>query len=518
MCFLGSIFILTCQWGSSLNRSRDTVLALSDLIKRRIGPELKAPIAVAGMKEINYEPIFGRHYGLLNVILKTGGKREHSVLELMEGVREDVDRLLRSRGATSWVLERLLEGPPVGADIDLKIQSPDWEMSAAVSRSIRDELARHDGIVDIQDDFTREKQFMEITVDEAKAKRLGIDQDHLIMTVQAAFYGLNVATYNQGEDEQDVRLKYMLEYRRDFDDLVNLKVVVPGQGEVPLKEIAHVQLTPGFHSIGHYNGKQTVRLTANIMESQENQKGVSGFLSNLRGSKMTAVRANRIAREHFDRISPDFPGARFIAGGLQDETNKSLKQLGMAAIMALFLIFFILALQFNSFSQPFVIMITIPFVTLGVMVGLIVSNNPLTFVTLIGLLTLTGIVVNDSLVLIDFINRYRREHPGQLYLAIVRGCHVRLRPIILTSLTTIFGLAPMAFGLGGKSVFWAPLATAIIWGLGFATLLILSMVPAYYAILEDIRYLLRHRKRRTEDTNREIREAFEHEELRPYMK
>jgi multidrug efflux pump subunit AcrB len=193
-------------------------------------------------------------------------------------------------------------------------------------------------------------------------------------------------------------------------------------------------------------------------------------------------------------------------------------ELGKAAIVALFLIFFILSLQFNSFTQPFIIMITIPFVTLGVMVGLLVSNNPLTFITLIGLLALTGIVVNDSLVLIDFINRYRKEHPKQLYLAIVRGCHVRMRPIILTSLTTIFGLAPMALGLGGKSIFWAPLATAIIWGLGFATLLILSMVPAYYAILEDIGYLIRHRKRRKADTLREIDEAFQHEEIQPYMK
>jgi len=110
----------------------------------------------------------------------------------------------------------------------------------------------------------------------------------------------------------------------------------------------------------------------------------------------------------------------------------------------------------TPFTQPFIIMITIPFASLGVMIGLLVSNNPLTFVTLIGLLTLTGIVVNDSLVLIDFINRYRKEHPKQLYLAIIRACHVRMRPIILTSLTTICGLAPMAFGVGGKSGFLGP--------------------------------------------------------------
>ena len=504
--------------GSTLERTRETLMDLTDVVKKHMGDDLVAPIAVAGMKEINYEPIFGSHYGMLNVILKGIKERKHSVVELMEGVRAEAGLVLTRHGVTASVFERMLEGPPVGADVDLKIQSPDWKTSASISRLLRAELGRHKGIMDIKDDFSRSKQFMEITVDEAKANKYGIDHNYLVMTVQAAFYGLTAATYNEGDEEQDIKLKYLPEYRRDFDDLVNLKVVIPGHGELPLKELAEIRLTPGFHSIGHYNGKQTVRVTANIKEIAQGKKGLSGLLSNLSGERMTAVKANKVARDYFDDIKVNFPGSRLIAGGLQDETNKSLEELGQAGVVALFLIFFILSLQFNSFSQPFIIMITIPFASLGVMVGLLVSNNPLTFVTLIGLLTLAGIVVNDSLVLIDFINRYRKEHPKQLYLSIVMACHVRMRPIMLTSLTTIFGLAPMALGLGGKSVFWAPLATAIMWGLAFSTLLILSMVPAYYAILEDIGYLIRHRKRRKADTLREIDEAFQFEELRPYMK
>ena len=503
---------------STLDRSRATLMELSDLIKERIGDDLEAPIAVAGMKEVNYEPLFGTHFGMLMVILKTNKERKRSVVEAMEIVREDAGKLLTSLGATSFVLERLIEGPPVGADVDLKIQSPSWEDSAKISRLLREEMAKHRGIVDIQDDVSREKQFMEITLDEAKGKKLGVDQNHLVMAVQSAFHGLAVATYNQGDDNQDVKLKYLPEYRHDFDDLVNLKVMVTGHGEIPLKELAEIHLVPGFHNIYHYDGKQTVRLTANIKEVQDDQEGANDFLANLSGEKMTAVKANKIAKEYFETIRYNFPGAKMIAGGLQDETNKSLRELGNAGMLAIFLIFFILSLQFNSFTQPFIIMLTIPFASLGVMVGLLVSNNPLTFVTLIGLLTLTGIVVNDSLVLIDFMNRYRKEHPKQLYLAIIRGCHVRMRPIILTSITTICGLAPMAFGVGGKSVFWAPLATAIMWGLAFATVLILSMVPAFYAILEDIGYLIRHRKRRKADTLREIDEAFVYEELQPFMK
>ncbi|MCP4666709.1 MAG: efflux RND transporter permease subunit, partial [Deltaproteobacteria bacterium] len=141
--------------GSSLERSKETLMALSDLVKDRIGDELEAPIAIAGMKEVNYEPLSGLHYGILNVILKSHKERKKSVVEHMEGIREDVGRLLRKHGATSHVMERLIEGPPVGVDVDLKIQSADWESSAEISRLIRKELGRHEGIVDIQDDFSR---------------------------------------------------------------------------------------------------------------------------------------------------------------------------------------------------------------------------------------------------------------------------------------------------------------------------------------------------------------------------
>ena len=502
--------------GSSIDRSKQTLMKVSRVVRERLGNDLVAPIAVAGMKEVNYEPVYGPHYGMLNVILKPKGERRTSVKDLMESVRHEVTELLFSLGATSVVLERMLEGPPVGKDVDLKIQASSWESAAEISRLLRAELARHPGIVDITDNYNRAKQFLEITIDEMEAKRLGLSQHDITMAVQAAFHGLTVATYNQGEKSQDIKLIYPQKYRSRLQALMNLKIMLPGVGEVPLNEVAQVRLVPGFHNIYHYNGKQTVRLTANISDQGRERKGIEKFLSHIKGEGLTATKANQIARDHFEKIKADYPGARMIAGGLQDETNKSLEDLKKAAYLALFLIFFILAIEFNSFTQPFIIMLTIPFVTLGVMVGLIVSQNPLTFVTLIGLLTLAGIVVNDSLVLIDFMNRFRDQEGLSHYQAIVRACHIRMRPILLTSITTICGLAPMAFGLGGKSIFWAPLATAIMWGLGFATFLILTMVPAYYAILHDLKQLLRQGRRPSKEVLAEIDVAFTWDELRPH--
>jgi multidrug efflux pump subunit AcrB len=303
--------------GATLERTSDTLLALTDVVREGVGQDLEAVIAVSGLKEVNYEPIRGPQYGILYVILKDPDERNHKVKEILENIRGDVGDLLRSRGSVSFVLERLLEGPPVGADVDLKIQSPDWETSAQIARLIQEELAKHEGIVDIQDDYSREKQFMEITVDEAKAKALGINQAYLVSAVQAGFYGLTVGTYNQGGEEQEIKLKYLPEYREDLGDLVNLKIAVPSYGEIPLGEVADVRMAPGFHNIYHYNGKPTVRVTANIKSVQDEAQG----MANLGGRKMTAVRANAIARACFEGIKADFPGARMIAGGLQDETE-----------------------------------------------------------------------------------------------------------------------------------------------------------------------------------------------------
>ncbi len=152
--------------------------------------------------------------------------------------------------------------------------------------------------------------------------------------------------------------------------------------------------------------------------------------------------------------------------------------------MAVLLIYLILGAQFQSFTQPLVVMFTVPFAFIGVIVGLLVNGDTFTIVAFIGVVALTGIVVNDSIVLIDFINKRRRGGGGK-WRSIVNSGRVRMRPILLTSLTTIFGLLPMALGIGGKSEVWGTLAVSIIWGLSFSTLLTLFIIPAFYSIITD---------------------------------
>ena len=172
--------------------------------------------------------------------------------------------------------------------------------------------------------------------------------------------------------------------------------------------------------------------------------------------------------------------------GVFDQINESFAELGKLFAVGILLIYLILGAQFKSFLQPVVILFAVPFGVIGAMVGLLAVNATLSMVAMFGIVALSGIVVNDSIVLIDFINRYR-ERGYNKWRAILKGGSVRLRPIVLTSITTVFGLIPMATGLGGKSPVWMPLASTIIFGLSAATFLTLFVMPALYAITEDLR-------------------------------
>jgi len=164
--------------------------------------------------------------------------------------------------------------------------------------------------------------------------------------------------------------------------------------------------------------------------------------------------------------------------------------------LAMFLVFLILATQFNSFIQPVIVMLAIPFGSIGVVVGLFVSGSYFTFPTMIGIVGLAGVIVNDSIVLISFANSLRKMGGKRKpYFPIIKASLIRFRPIILTTVTTVLGMLPMALGIGGKNPLWAPLANAFVWGISFSTTLILILVPCVYLIVEDIKSLFSKKNR-----------------------
>jgi len=201
---------------------------------------------------------------------------------------------------------------------------------------------------------------------------------------------------------------------------------------------------------------------------------------------VNAVQATQMLRDYFQQIAPEFPGYRLDFRGEFQEFEEAFQNVGRLFLIGLILIYLILGAQFRSYIQPLLVMCSIPFAFAGAMLYLLVSGYPFSIMVMYGMVALAGVVVNDSIVLIDFVNNARRRG-ASAYRAVLTAAKRRLRPIFLTTATTIFGLLPMALGVGGRSVVWIPPAGTIVVGLGMATFLILLIIPPLYLAIEDVR-------------------------------
>ncbi|MCA9322882.1 MAG: efflux RND transporter permease subunit, partial [Planctomycetes bacterium] len=281
------------------------------------------------------------------------------------------------------------------------------------------------------------------------------------------------------ESDEEVRVRVLLpeESRRTVGDLARLRIVTPSGRRVPLEEVAELRTARGYSTLARVDGKRVFTVTAEVDQSRANVREITD-----------AINAE---------IDQDFaaahPGVSVTFEGRKKELNDSLGSLLVGFPVALFLIYSIIAILFRSYFQPLVVMAAIPYSILGAIVGHLITGYPFTLLSLIGGVALAGIVVNDSLILVDFVNRLRREGKS-VQEALVEGGKGRLRPIILTSITTISGLAPLMLERSFQAQFLIPMAVSIVYGLAFATVLTLYLLPVLYLILEDIVRLIRGKK------------------------
>ncbi len=231
---------------------------------------------------------------------------------------------------------------------------------------------------------------------------------------------------------------------------------------------------PGTTTIHHLDGKRVVTASSNIDTD-----------------KVTSVKINKMLREKFRNIRDKYFGYSVKYGGEQEESMKSLVSLLKAFFYAFLIIYLILASFFRSLIQPFIVMLAIPFGIIGVVIAFIAHGMPMSFLAILGIVGLNGIVVNDSIVLVSFINRLRRQGINR-HDSIIKAGQIRLRPVILTTVTTAGGLSTVAYGLGGKDPFLVPMALSICWGIAFATILTLVVIPCVYSIIDDISIKLTH--------------------------
>jgi len=456
--------------GTRVEETEKTLDAIERIVRDELGDELVTVLQFVGYSEVEYRMIRASHVGMLAVTLT---RQWRDLGETMEGIRPRIEQLPE---IVRFQIETPIEGPPSGADVDLQIMGRDFATLETLAALIEDELRSIEGVSEIRNDYERGKNEITVRPDEAKASFLGVDVETLASTVYAAFEGATVADYHRGDENIEIRVRAEEAFRRTFDDLRHLKIPALGGRLVPLKEVASFEVGPGIFEIHHYDTRRSIQITADV------------------GAGSSPVEANAKLRPRVEQILANFPGYSVKFGGEAQETKETIMELATAFGFGILLIYIILATQFKSFVQPVMIMAIIPGAAFGVIFGLLVSklvtgHAVLSIPVMVGVIALAGVVVNDSLVLVDFVNRRRRAGMGR-WSSILQGCMVRVRPIILTSVTTIGGLLPMALGVSGRSRVWGPLAGAIAWGLLFSTILTLVVIPCLYAVLDDIRRLL----------------------------
>ena len=390
---------------------------------------------------------------------------QRSSQQVLADLRRDIGKI---PGAAKLVL-RARSGGPGGPDIELRVRATDLDTLQRTVDHVKEQLRSYEGVVDIEDNFKRGKLEVRLRLRE-EARSLGLSTRDLARQVRNAFFGVE-AQKLQGEDEEiTVRVVLPKTSRADLADLGHLRVALPSGARVPLGEVAELGTGRGYSTLARLDGQRAVTVTAKVEQEKANLREITNSLT-----------------QRFDDIDEQFPGASLAFAGRRRETSASVGSLRVGFPVALFLIYSIIAILFRSYLQPFIVMIAIPFAVLGAVVGHFIAGYPFTLLSMIGSVALSGIVVNDSLILVDFINRRRRDG-RPLTEAIIQGGRERLRPILLTSITTISGLAPLVLEKSFQAQFLIPMAVSIVYGLAFATVLILVLLPCLYQILEDLRF------------------------------
>ncbi|RJP82048.1 MAG: efflux RND transporter permease subunit [Desulfobacteraceae bacterium] len=370
----------------------------------------------------------------------------------------------------------------MGANIDIEIAHTDFSVLAEVSDKIKSALAEYPGIHDIEDSYNRGKQELKLKL-RADARTLGITETDLARQVRGAFYGAEALRLQIGRNEVKIMVRYPESDRRNLWDLNAMRIRTPGGGELPLSQAAVIEESQGYSEISRTDRKRVINVTASVDSTMANT-----------GEILSVLRA-----EVFPGLKNDYPGLIFNMAGEQKEQQDSISSLREGFLLALLLIYALLAIPFRSYAQPILIMAAIPFGIVGAVIGHLLMGYQMSILSLFGLIALSGVVVNDSLLLIDTINKFRREGIG-VFDSVIQAGQRRFRPILLTSLTTFFGLTPMILETSVQAKFLIPMAISLGFGVMFATGITLVLIPCLYFILEDCLNLLHRGKEDSRST------------------
>ncbi len=444
------------QRNAALDRVEQAVFAIDEEHRQATGEDLVRHVALFTQGDVG---------GQLVVELSKSEDRSVTTYELNDRLRDRVGSIagakeLRFQSSTN---------PGGGAPIEFRLRGTNVDQLDAAASELMSHLQTFDGVYDINSSINAGTQEVRISI-RPEAEALGLSQSDLGRQVRQAFYGEEAQRIQRGRDDIRVMVRYPLAERRSLQDLTDMRVRTPEGAEVPFAEVADVAISTSVSAINREDRQRTVTVTAYADSAQIEPRAVTAS----------------IRSEYLPQLLDRHPSVRTDLGGASLEEQRMQRGFGIALLTSMFLIYALLAIPLKSYAQPLLIMSVIPFGMIGAAIGHIITGQAFSMFSMYGIIALAGVVVNDSLILVDFVNRARADDVP-LREAVIQSGTQRFRPVLLTSLTTFFGLVPILLERSLQAQFIIPMATSLAFGILFATVITLFLIPALYIAIGDKR-------------------------------
>ncbi len=452
----------------ALDRIEEGFVRVAERIPTRTGePMIEKRLRLLGQTLSGTMGRTGPNMGSVQFILLDSARRGvHSNELLVEWERE----IGQIPGARSLTFEGLSAGPG-GPEIEIWLQGRDMKQILAASGLVMDKLRSYDGVTQIRSDYSPGKNEFRLAL-KPGARALGLTAEDLARQVQAGYFGVESYRLQRGRDDIRVKVRLTRAERSRFSDFERLRIRTPDGAEVPILSVADISYGPGFSAIVRTDGLRRVAVTADVDARRANAGEIYADLS----------------ATFFPELKRKFPGLHVSLQGAKKNMRESFSSLKVTFPLAVLGIYVIVATIFRSYLQPLVILFTVPFGIIGAIIGHLLLGYDLSMMSLFGMVALTGVVVNDAIVLIERINENLAE--GMTFFeAVKKGGARRFRAIMLTSISTVGGLAPLIMETDLQARFLIPMALSLAAGVTFATVLTLVLIPSLLAIVNDLRRL-----------------------------
>ena len=418
----------------------------------------------------DYEPVFGNNYGTVMVTLPSVSDQDFSSpIEHLQTVR----RQLKSRFETdgfSVVVHPQKDGPPSGMDINIRVMGNSYPELTAATEEILGFMGENrrlaGNLIDLGSDVGLPKQFLQFHLDQQKVAEHGLNSEQVLSLSASVLDGRYIGKYRLADEEIDLKLRIDQSTIKQPEQALSIPLLEHPVQPVLLGDVVTLSRYSEVGQLSRFNGQRTISIKANLAPN----------------ATISAPVVVAEVRSYFDTVAQRHPGVIVSFGGEHEDTQRSYQSLSYAFVLAVLAMYLILATQFQSYLQPLIILSTIVFALIGVIFGKFATQSLFTINSFIAIIGVAGVVVNDALVLTDFLNKGYRAGKTRKQ-AISDAVHARLRPIILTTLTTMLGLLPMAIGIPNYSVVWGSMASTFVTGLATATLLTLFIVPVQWDLL-----------------------------------